>query len=184
MLFMRYFLYFAMIFLLFLTAGCSDGDSQSAKNGKSNLLVDVIKAEKYSPEEFMKVVSPKEQFKELHELFPDLHPMIETIMRTKMLSRLVTLDALFQLEVGCNSKHQRQWQMESYVFTYMSKSADGADVLLSGRVTFPNNMVEGVGHEVETLSIFSHPKIPGVSWVPSNNLDIMMLRAFFNSAVI
>ena len=74
------------------------------KNGKSNLLVDVIKAEKYSPEEFMKVVSPKEQFKELHELFPDLHPMIETIMRTKMLSRLVTLDALFQLEVGCNSK--------------------------------------------------------------------------------
>jgi len=184
MLFMRYFIYFAMIFLLFLTAGCSDGDSQSAKNGKSNLLVDVIKGEKYSPEEFMKVVSPKEQFKELHELFPDLHPMIETTMRIKMLSRLVTLDALFQLEVGCNSKHQRQWQMESYVFTYMSKSADGADVLLSGRVTFPNNMVEGVGHEVETLSIFSHPKIPGVSWVPSNNLDIMMLRAFFNSAVI
>lgn len=172
------------VLLLFTTACSNDDDTLSSKGKDRGKLISVIKSERYTPDEFMDAVTPAEQFKNLHELAPDLHPLVETSMRVKFAPRLLALDALFMLEVGSGNNNRRQWQMESYVFTYMSKSCDGADTEFSGRVTFPNNTVAGVGHEVESLSLFTHPAIPGKAWVPSENLDIMMLRSFFNSAVI
>ncbi len=96
----------------------------------------------------------------------------------------VKLDKVFQRELNMSSTDERQWQIESWSFNYRSKSARGEDVILSGRVTFPNNMVNGVNHELKSLMLFMHHAMPSASFMPSDLIDMWTLRAFFNEAVI
>lgn len=70
--------------------------------------------------------------------------------------RKVQLDRVFQSRVGLTPDGHRQWRVESHYFTYRTQSARGEDIVLSGRVIFPNNTVEGVPHSVKALILESH----------------------------
>ena len=98
--------------------------------------------------------------------------------------RVPALDKQFESEAGAAGQEGRCWQMESYSFTYRSKSARGEDVVLSGRVTFPNHKTSGIGHQVNSLTLNMHHALPLVSLMPSQIIDLWTLRAFFNEAVI
>ena len=94
------------------------------------------------------------------------------------------LDKLFETEAGQGKQANHCWQIESYSFNYHSKSARGEDVVLSGRVTFPNHKTSGIGHQVKSLTLNMHHALPLVSLMPSQIIDLWTLRAFFNEAVI
>lgn len=94
------------------------------------------------------------------------------------------LDKLFEAEAGLDKQENHCWQMESYSFTYRSKSARGEDVVLSGRVTFPNHKTSGIGHQVKSLTLNMHHALPQVSLMPSQTLGMWTLRSYFNEAVI
>ena len=64
-------------------------------------------------------------------------PPVDALLRLRRTIEVPALDLLFQREVGADLLKGRRWRMESYCFTYKSKSAKGEDVVLSGRVTFP-----------------------------------------------
>lgn len=147
-------------------------------------LVSVLKSENYSPDEFMDAVMPRAVFKALGTWVPDLHPLVETVSRVKLAPQLAKLDQQFRTELGQRLPVHRKWQMESHVFSYITTASNGAEVVLSGRVTFPNNMVDGTDHEVQTLSLFTHPAVAAVQWQPSEEMGLICLRAMQNSAVI
>lgn len=94
------------------------------------------------------------------------------------------MDLLFLKEVGLGNNGSRQWQVESYVFNYKSTSASGEPVILSGRVTFPNNTVADKDHDVRTLSIYNHFVLGSHSNAPSLMLSPLTIRSLYNSAVI
>jgi hypothetical protein len=93
------------------------------------------------------------------------------------------MDKLFEAEAGLDKQEDHCWQMESYSFNYRSKSARGEDVVLSGRVTFPNHKTKGIGHQVKSLTLNIHHALP-LKWMPSKALGMWTLRSYFNEAVI
>ena len=109
-----------------------------------------------------------------------LAPAVKTLVN----GRQPVMDLMFARRLGRQRGTGRQWQIESYAFTYRSVDAKGDPITLGGRVTFPNNTVEGVTHEVSSLSLFSHQYIIFQDWAPSNNLTLMSMRCLYNSAVI
>ena len=184
--------------LTLFTVSCKDDEAPVTdtpeEKSDEGLLRSVLKSEAYDPETFMMAVMPKEQFTEILDGVPNLHPFVEAAMRVKAFPNLLLLDDLFRKETGSNDRLSRQWQMESYVFTYLSTAIDGSEVLLSGRVTFPNrldsgreqgkNTAQGAVHEVQTLSLSTHPAVFTPAWQPFESLSLFTLRGFLNSAVI
>lgn len=178
---------------------CKDNDmpptDTPAEESNGGLLQSVLKSEAYDPEELMNAVMPGELISDIVKDAPNLHPIIEGTMRLKVFPSLLRLDEQFRKETGCEGLLcSRKWQLESYVFTYLSTAIDGSEVLLSGRVTFPNrldsgggqdsNTAEGAIHEVQALSLITHPRVVALSWQPSESMSLFTLRAFLNSAVI
>ena len=184
------------LMLMSFTA-CNDNDTpltDTPEENSGDILRSVLKSEAYDPETFMMAVMPKEQFSEVITDAPNLHPFVEGTMRLRVFPSLLRLDDLFRKETGSESRLSRQWQMESYVFSYLSTAIDGSEVLLSGRVTFPNRLdagreqgkdtAQGAVHEVQTLSLTTHPAVAALSWQPFESMSLFTLRAFLNSAVI
>lgn len=111
-------------------------------------------------------------------------PLLVSQLNGTNAENLDKMDGLFEEEAGRDGKGQRRWQVESYKFTYRSKSARGEDVVLSGRVSFPNNTVPGVPHRVQTLTLNMHHALPYLDYMPSGTFDMWNLRVLHNSAVI
>lgn len=95
-----------------------------------------------------------------------------------------TQDRLFNQSVGKNSRGNRQWHIESYCFEYKSVSASNEEIILSGRVTFPNNTVDGCKHYVKSLTIYNHHVLNSHSGTPTLALSPMVIHSLYNSAVI
>lgn len=157
--------------------------SPVTRSADSGLLLAEVEAVADSPEEFAKHVTPDYLTSIFELLLPDMPDIFPPLFKLMVDKRLPQLDALFQKQVGGNCLNRR-WKVESHVFHYKSKTPNGEDIILSGRVTFPNNTVEGVGHQVKTLTLHSHQYLLDPSWAPSRTYSFMTLRALQNSAVI
>ncbi|MBR1517680.1 MAG: hypothetical protein IJ620_06025 [Bacteroidales bacterium] len=109
-----------------------------------------------------------------------LKPAIQALVK----ARKPALDALFLARVGLDRNMHSQYRIESYIFSFNTHSASGQPIVLSGRVTFPNNTVASKSHAVDSYTLFSHQYVMAADWVPSECLSMMSLRALYNSAVI
>ena len=180
-----------------MLAACSDTkdvsppEQPSVPQGipdESRTLVGVMKAASYIPDEFMKHLGSP-YLAAYSETVPlalgiQLNAIANSLANIKLNAHLPRLDSLFAAEVGTESDGTRRWHFETYTFTYQSITASGEDITLSGRVTFPNNAVDAIGHEVATLSLHSHQDLGFSDCSPSDNLMFMPMRAMYNSAVI
>ena len=185
-----------------ILTSCSDAESdaeggtreeQAAKTSsipdEARTLVSVMKNESYTPDEFLKHLgSPSmraitENIQQ-YPTFVKINNLASAFAKMKLNAHLPYLDSLFAAEVGTENDGTRRWRFESYTFTYKSVTSYGQSMEMSGRVTFPNNIVESKGHEVSTLSLHSHQELPDADCAPSENLMFMSMRAMYNSAVI
>lgn len=191
-----------------LTA-CNDGDDDSTKQRPDNsafipkeqqpddtlgipnealTLESVLREEKYSPDEFLRHLGSPSMGAMLDTTEPlsslGINNLAHALASVKLGAHLPHLDSLFAAEVGTEADGSRRWRFESYTFTYKSVTSYGQSVVMSGRVTFPNNVVDGTGHEVSTLTLHSHQDLLFSDCAPSENLMFMPMRAMYNSAVI
>ena len=155
---------------------------------EARTLVRVMNEANYSPDEFLTRLGSPSMAEMMKTIFLPVGIQIDQIAnslaKVKLSVHLPRLDSLFAAEVGTEDDGTRRWRFESYTFTYQSVTADGQSIEMSGRVTFPNNVVDGVGHEVNTLSLHSHQELPYPDWAPSESMMFMPMRAMYNSAVI
>ena len=138
----------------------------------------------YTPESFFEVVESYPMIEMLSSVSPTVNTMFKGMVSLSQRSNIRTLDSLFDARVGRDAHGQRQWATETYSFSYRSISSQGMPIILSGRVTFPNNTVRGVAHELSTISLYGHMMYMQDSWSATENVTIMSLRSMMNSAVI
>lgn len=146
----------------------------------SGVLVEVTDSMRYQPTQFAEELANLPYFG-IGIGIDYLAEYIEPIFKLAVNSRVPRMDQLFRQEYGEHAK----WQVERYLFTYHSISLrTGADTVLVGAVTFPNNTVAGLNHEVGTLTLHHHQAAFLDSWLPSKSPSMMTLHALHNSAVI
>lgn len=100
-------------------------------------LVATFKENHYTPDEFVDALGAPSMDAMLEDISPALLPWANAFMKAKVLSHLPALDAKFAKECGTSPLAKRQWEIQSYAFSYRTQSVDGREVVLSGRVTFP-----------------------------------------------
>lgn len=150
-------------------------------------LVGITQADHFTPDELCEAMANSKFF----NLFGynggdqvETSPVMKAIFQMMVNPRLPKMDSLFVAEGHRTlSENQRLWQVESYAFSYKSTSAQGEEITLSGRVTFPNSL-DGNGHTVNTLSLCNHVWNTIPETTPSMALSIYPMRIFHNSAVI
>lgn len=183
-----------LIILLFTTSmmqSCSKDDSEDFASGgnstKESLELQITDSTFIDPGAYSKYL-----YKEVIDGYDFLKCVtIENTLFQETMALLerqlspakARLDSLFTVETGSDDI-RRCWQIESWSFSYPSKSARGQDVMLSGRVTFPNNIVDGLPHQVSSLTLNMHHALPVMSVMPSQTVDIWTMRSLLNSAVI
>ena len=191
-----------LLLTLLLVVGCSDNDNDSNNGNKepdnqnsNEILVAETGSLQFQPEDFLNVLFNGELVnREDSERSKNVSPTITSLLGgvAKLLdiafgnfidAHTPALDKLFEAEAGLDKQEDHCWQMESYSFNYRSKSARGEDVVLSGRVTFPNHKTKGIGHQVKSLTLNIHHALP-LKWMPSKALGMWTLRSYFNEAVI
>jgi len=161
----------------------------------TGLVVGVVDSAAYSPSEFADAVIQNPFFSfDIASMtggrkktdIDNAQPVTgaESLVRLMINSRTPILDSIFKARVGTKRDGSRLWHIETYTFTYNTVSMSGKPLTLSGRVTFPNNTIAGRGHELSTLTLFSHQYLNDPSWAPYYSLSTMTLRTFYNSAVI
>ena len=143
-------------------------------------LVSITGESHYSPDEFADALGSPSFLSLVESLKPKATPLIKTFFKTKVHSHLLDLDARFAKENGLG---KRNWEIQSYTFTYRSQTVDGREIEMSGRVTFLNNK-DGKPHQVKTISLHTHQAFLFPEWAPSQSLMFMPLKALWDSAVI
>lgn len=185
---MKHLTKFPFVILAVLTAGLFSCNKSSQETRPQDLrehtLVTVLSDEHYTPEEFVDALGAPTMTAMFDYFAPEILPWAKGLLKLKVNSHLPALDRSFFNEVGTGPGGARKWEIQSYTFSYCSKTVDGRDVVMSGRVTFPNNTVEGVSHNVKTLSLHTHQMLLNADCAPSENLMYMPLRALWDSAVI
>lgn len=192
----KIFLLTAVLLQALSLVSCHDDDSSTTptdRNGNdtSGLLVDIKSSAFISPDSLKDKMysdvmggsfsfTTDERRRSMREYFS----AVKSLLMSRVDKSANSLDSAFQAKIGLDAQGNRRWQVESWAFNYRSKSARGEDVVLSGRVTFPNAMAEGVGHEVQSLTLFMHHALPLVSAMPSEAISMWTIRALLNSAVI
>jgi hypothetical protein len=147
----------------------------------SGVLVEVTDSMHYQPKQFAEELAKQPTLESYASSMGDVAQFSQPIFRLAVNSRTPKMDQLFQQKYGNGA----QWQIERYIFTYKTiSSISGADTVLVGTVTFPNNVLPGKNHEVTTLTLHHHQAAFDESWLPSKSPTMMTLHALHNSAVI
>lgn len=184
----KYRLYMVMVLALLLVVGCQDSDEDHAAWLRSIQETKFVQIEPDDYANTMIDICVSNYFEgtalESHRyLFTPLLNALEAVFNLSKVKAAMTLDRRFEDEAGLCIQMGHSWQIESCSFNYPSKSARGEDVILSGRVIFPNHKTKGIGHQVKSLMLYMHgapPQGKGVSEV----FDPYTLRTFFDEAII
>lgn len=151
---------------------------------ESGLLDSISKSEVYTPEQFAQALANSPIFTSYKDQMGDFYRVMEPVFKLQVNARVPKMDALFEQEVGKSKSGQPQWAVESYVFSYKTTTPEGNDTTFVGRVTFPNNTVEGVNHEVTSITLHSHQATYDIAWLPSKSPSMMTLHSLHNSVVV
>ena len=99
-------------------------------------------------------------------------------------NRVHRLDTLFSGHAVMKEKN-REWQIESYTFTYRTIAANGQPVTLSGRVSFPNAKdTSAIHHQVSSISLYTHHYLVNKAHAPAASVQIVDMRTLYNSVVV
>ena len=171
----------AIAFTLLFTA-CSDDDTPSARSRSK--LVQITQSSFISPDDFSTHVHAAPTL--YNQYLQTLRPVLDPLFQQITIQHRLMMDLLFYVEVGKRADGQRNWQIEYHTFTYHTVSSRGEDILLTGRVVFPNNMDDETAHEVQSLTLFSHGanKMMNIPSTSEERIDRMDMRTFLNSAII
>lgn len=145
------------ICLVILAAGlisCSDrlvgdGEVYNTLNGQ---LVQITSGHFTNPDSLYSGVASSSNPELTQLLMAAMGPLLDNSAQ-KLKEKM---DKMFEGKVGLTKDGQRQWQLETYEFTYRTISAQEEPIVLSGTVTFPNNTVEGVNHDIKFIDLMSH----------------------------
>ena len=182
-------IYMVMACTLLLMAGCKDYDENEMEFLEAS--VQETSAMQIDPDDFANTLVETNVSDYFGELDLDkyegvINPLLEMLkaaLKTSKTKEVLKLDRRFEAEAGLGKQTGHCWQIESYCFNYPSKSARGEDVILSGRVTFPNHKTKGIGHQPKSLMIYMHGAPPQGKG-SSENFAPFTLRAFFDEAII
>ena len=175
----------ALLFPACKEAGPENTPSQEKQWELSDkTLVNIIREEHYTPEEFVESLGSPSFTEVLESIEPNALPWADALIKAKVLAHVPVLDRQFDKECNNGVLSKRCWEIQSYIFTYRTQTVDGRDVVLSARVTFPNNTVGNILHQVKTLSLHFHQGFFSSEWTPSESLMFMPLKALWDSAVI
>ena len=105
-------------------------------------------------------------------------------LRTISSNRVPKLKAIFLEECQAAGRGEEPWHIASMTFNYKSLSAKGEEIVLSGRVTFPQYVNPALSHKLTSLSLVSHAYTPGEMLYPTEREGLMTPRVLHNSAVI
>ena len=148
-------------------------------------LVDILEESHYTPNEFADALGSPSFTALMMQIKPKAVPWVKAFMKAKVHSHLLDLDMGFAKESnGAGFLSKRCWEIQSYTFTYLTRTVDGREKVMSGRVTFPNYKKEGMSHQVKTISLHAHQALMDKEWAPSQSLMYMPLKALWDSAVI
>ncbi|MBQ7280166.1 MAG: hypothetical protein IJR13_05540 [Bacteroidales bacterium] len=147
-------------------------------------LVQIIDSTTYSVRELAQAITHSHVFEWADNFSSGITSVVTPVLSTLINARKPVMDALFATRVGLDKHYRSQYCIESYVFTFTTLSAAGKPIVLSGRITFPNNTVENITHTLDAYTLFSHQYVMGNDWVPSHSQSLMSARALYNEAVI
>ena len=190
-------IYFVIPIALLLVVGCKDyngdvGNTSQSPNNSEILIAETANLQ-FQPEDFVNIVYNGRIVGEVNKegvtststsVLNIVVKLLRNAFRIFVDAHTPAMDKLFEAEAGVNKQEDHCWQIESYSFNYRSKSARGEDVVLSGRVTFPNHKTKGLGHQVKSLTLNMHHALMAAEMMPSKALDMWTLRSYFNEAVI
>ena len=110
--------------------------------------------------------------------------VISTAAKLFYNTRLPQLQEFFENESQEAGVAGAPWGIASYVFNYPSIAANGEEVTLSARVTFPKYDDENMRHSLSSLTLCSHQLSGQRFLLPSKMEGLLCSRVVFNSAVI
>lgn len=176
----------AVVAMLMATVACSDDDEQTT-NGTPTydsgvLAVQELGTDTYRPLQLTNAVAYSDYLTSKGIDQYQWQTLLNGSLNAMMTRRVYWLDSLFHEQHGSPRLVFRHWHIESFCFSYMSKSVTGEMVRLSGRVTMPV-LIGGV-HEVSSLSLCINQHLVNQPTAPTAGLTPMAMRATFNSAVI
>jgi len=137
-------------------------------------LVSILEERHYTPGEFIDALGAPSYSSLVKSIKPKAVSWLHALFKFKFFTRRISLNARFKC----------RWEIQSYIFTYRSHTVDGREKVMSGRVTFLNNMEEVTPHQVKTITLHTHQALLDKDWAPSRNLMYMPLKVFWDSAVI
>lgn len=164
--------------------GKSYSDSIKPWELSEKTLVAVLTENHYSPGQFADSLGSPSFKKLLKDIKPYAPWGMKMLTTTAVFLHVSKLNRLFAKECGRGWFAKRCWEIQSYTFTYRSRTVDGRDVILSGRVTFLNNREAGIPHQARTISLHTHQAFFDPSWAPSQNLMYVPLKVMWDSVVI
>ena len=144
-------------------------------------LVDILTENHYSPGKFADSLGAPSFDKLLKSVKPYAPWGMKTVFKAAVYSHVPKLNRRFAKECGLGLFAGRCWEIQSITFTYNSRTVDGRDVVLSGRVTFLNNKDANVPHQAKTISLHTHQAFFDPSWAPSQNLMYVPLKVMWDS---
>ena len=147
-------------------------------------LACILSESHYTPSEFVDALGSLSFTALLKKIKPGALPWIKALFKAKVYSHVPKLNRRFAKECGLGLFAKRSWEIQSVTFSYNSKTVDGRDVVLSGRVTFLNNKDASIPHRVKSISLHTHQAFFDPSWTPSQNLMYVPLKVLWDSAVI
>lgn len=157
----------------------------SSPEQHDSYLVQVLDSAFYSsPEQLGEAIGQNPMLEMTDRMGPQLSSTARNLISLMSRINSMKLDTLFDERIGRDSQGQRQWGFSSYAFSYRTIAIDGSPIVLSARITFPNNTIDSLTHELSSLSLWGHMMLMDSSWAPSVSIGPMAMRSFFNSAVI
>ena len=167
-----------------LICSCQKSENKEEySHGQENdrKVVSVIDSRSYNPDNYSRLVS--NAYNTASSIMSKLRPAFTPVYDKLVEERRDKLNSLFNKEVGLDEDGNKQWKIESILFSYKTKSAKNEDIELSGVLVFPNNTVEGIEHRLTSLSVFSHGGMVSV-FDSVANMDYHSPVVFSNSALI
>jgi hypothetical protein len=180
----------SLLAVVLLMGSCKEDDSNqpvrpdNRETSEKSPLVEVLTRKIDDPGLYLEFAGGEPLERRVEQALPGMGGnLVRALVKTIASHHIPKMDSLFAKEVGTGENGERRWKMESYVYTYKSVAADGQDILLSARITFPNNTLDRIDHEVQTLALNIHAYLWN-DWVPFECPLLAPLRCYRNAAVI
>lgn len=164
-------------------------DIETCTNGKSwelheQSLVSLLSESHYSPREFAEALGSPTFMDLLKSIQAGALPWIKALFKAKVYSHVPRLNRRFAKECGLGLFAKRCWEIQSYTFSYRSRTVDGREQTLSGRVTFLHHKDKSIPHRVKTISLHTHQAFFNPAWAPLHSLMFVPLKVLWDSVVI